>query len=100
MARRPPDWLRFTPRRTHRHGGAFARALVDGAKGSQLSLNAFAAADVIRWPNERGKHTAANVRFTEQTFAEVESLIAAAFVRVARKVIERERALQNQGGNT
>lgn len=99
--RRRPDWLRFTRGVTRRHGEFFREGVRHEAWSNCDALSlAFAKTKIITWPYEDG--SLAEARFIEleeeivnRTFAEVEDAIVAAFVKVAREVIERER--QKQG---
>ncbi|HET8775358.1 MAG TPA: hypothetical protein VFP80_16280 [Thermoanaerobaculia bacterium] len=79
---------------TRRHGATFARELLEG----ELPYEAFDATAIIAWPVgylvEHGAqdryHDLSNEIVT-RTLAAAQDAIAAAFVEIARDVIERER---------
>ena len=96
----PSDALRFAPEVTRRHATIFMQALFYDANTSGALYDAFDLTGVIQWPSEDENWiTPAQMRYESieseilrRTVAEVEMSIEAAFLRVAREVIERERA--------
>lgn len=91
---RASDRLRFVRRVTRRHGAIFARELLEG----ELPYEAFDATAILGWPtgylDEHGaqdRYHDVSKEIVTRTLEAAQGAIAAAFVEIARDVIERER---------
>ena len=101
----PPDQLRLAPHVTQRHGLIFAKLFLAESLQTEEPFEAFGLTGVIEWPDDEEDGTPAKVRYEDlqgeilrRTFSAAEAPIAAAFVRVATDVIERERRRQREDG--
>ncbi len=97
------DSLTFVDRVRRWHGAVFAKEMLDGSLGTETPHEAFGETGIIAWPDDFANETPAKVRYKDiedeiltRTFDATRDAVAAAFVKVAREVVERERKCQQR----
>ena len=93
--------LRFARRVTKRHGDLFVEGWREVCRQNLSIWQAFEESGVVAWPEgsgdpRQGRYQDIEDEILERTFDEVSPAVVAAFVRIAREVIERERAKQRE----
>lgn len=84
--------LDIAPRVTDAHGRAFANEWMHQSRETGAIFEAFARTGLIAWPGETDPDAMARYRaIEEEIVAALEEPVAETFVRVASRVLSRER---------